>query len=276
LKTGNSFKAMCYILLIIGVIISFIPFYWMILSSARPESEIFSRGLNLFPNIKNLSLINYIELFKTTGMLRWLRNSIIVAVLTTAIAVILSAMGGFAFAKYNFFGRNLLFFLVLGSATIPQFVTIIPVFALMSKLNLVNTHWSLILPFSVNAFAVFLMRQYIVDIPYELIDSARIDGCSEMRIFFNIIIPLSKPALGAAAIFIFQNVWNQYLWPLVMMQSDTMFTLPVGLASLTTLYTIKHGMLSAGSFISTLPMIIIFLALQKQFVAGLTAGAIKG
>lgn len=275
MKAASGYKIILYLMLIIGVIMTFIPFYWMIISSVRPESEIFSRGINFIPNPKNLSLNNYVDLFKTTRMLRWLINSAITATITSVFAVFLGAMGGFAFAKYKFFGKNFLFMLVLSLAVIPQFVTIIPVFALMNKLRLVNTYWSLILPFSANAFVVFLMRQYFIDIPSDLLDSARIDGCSEFRIFLNIVLPISKPVLGAAGIFVFQNMWNQYLWPLVMMQSDKMFTFPVGLASISTLYTIKHGMLSAGSFISTIPLIIIFLALQKQFVAGLTAGALK-
>ncbi len=275
MKTVLGYKITLYLVLILGIIITFTPFYWMIISSLRPESEIFSRGINLIPDLKNFSLINYIDLFKTTGMLRWLFNSTIVATITTAFAIFISAMGGFAFAKYKFFGKNFLFILVLSLAVIPQFVTIIPVFALMNKLGLINTYWSLILPFSANAFAVFLMRQYLMGIPSDLMDSARIDGCSEFRIFFNIVLPISKPALGAAGIFVFQNVWNQYLWPLIMMRSDEMFTFPVGLAGLSTIYTIKHGMLSAGAFLSTIPLIIIFLVLQKQFVAGLTAGALK-
>jgi ABC-type glycerol-3-phosphate transport system permease component len=253
------------------------PFYWMTITSLRTESEIFSKGVNLVPDFSKLISYNYRDLLKDTLFARWLLNSVILALGTTVIAVLISSLAGFAFAKYRFFGKSVLYTLVLGLAVIPQFVTIIPVFTLMNKLQLTNRYASLILPFSANAFAVFLMNQYLLGFPNDLLDSARMDGFSEIRIFFWLVLPIARPALGAAAIFVFQNMWNQYMWPLVMMQTDRMFTFPIGLAAMAGLFAaVRHGVLMAAAFLSTVPLIIIFVVMQRQFISGLTAGALKG
>ena len=254
-------------------LIALFPFYWMIVSSFRTNPEIFSTKLNLIP--KSFIFKNYIDLFKTTNFSRWILNSIIVSVATTALGLFFSTFAGYAFAKYNFFAKNILFVIVFLMMAVPRFVTIIPIFKLMANLGLINTYWALILPFAINPFAVFLMRQYIKNIPDDLLDSARIDGCNELQIVIRIIMPIIKPSLGAAGIFILMMSWNDYLFPLILMTSKDMMLFPVGLASLKTLYVVEYGMIMAGSFLSTLPLIIAFLLLQKQFIAGLTEGAIK-
>jgi len=254
-------------------LIALFPFYWMIVSSFRTNPEIFSTKLNLIP--KSFIFKNYIDLFKTTNFSRWILNSIIVSVATTALGLFFSTFAGYAFAKYNFFAKNILFVIVFLMMVVPRFVTIIPIFKLMANLGLINTYWALILPFAINPFAVFLMRQYIKSIPDDLLDSARIDGCNELQIVIRIIMPIIKPSLGAAGIFILMMSWNDYLFPLILMRSKDMMLFPVGLASLKTLYVVEYGMIMAGSFLSTLPLIIAFLLLQKQFIAGLTEGAIK-
>jgi len=254
-------------------LIALFPFYWMIVSSFRTNPEIFSTKLNLIP--KSFIFKNYIDLFKTTNFSRWILNSIIVSVATTALGLFFSTFAGYAFAKYNFFAKNILFVIVLLMMAVPRIVTIIPIFKLMANLGLINTYWALILPFAINPFAVFLMRQYIKNIPDDLLDSARIDGCNELQIVIRIIMPIIKPSLGAAGIFILMMSWNDYLFPLILMTSKDMMLFPVGLASLKTLYVVEYGMIMAGSFLSTLPLIIAFLLLQKQFIAGLTEGAIK-
>ncbi len=270
-------KILVYVLLVIGALVMLAPFYWMTISSLRPEPEIFGKGLNLAPDVTKLILYNYSDLLKDTLFARWLLNSAVLGVGSTVTAVLISALAGFAFAKYRFAGKAVLFPIVLGLAVIPQFVTIIPVFTLMNKLQLTNRYASIILPFSANAFAVFLMRQYLHGLPDDLLDSARMDGFSELRIFISLVLPISRPALGAAAIFVFQNMWNQYMWPLVMMQEDRMFTFPIGLAAMSGLFAaVRYGELMAGAFLSTVPLIIVFVLMQRQFVSGLTAGALKG
>ncbi len=264
------------LLFVVGMmaLVALFPFYWMLVSSFRTNSEIFSTKLNLIPT--SLNIQNYIELIKTTGFPRWMLNSVIVALSTTALGLFFSTFAGYAFAKYNFFAKNVIFLVVFLMMSVPRFVTIIPIFKLMSFLGLVNTYWALILPFAINPFSVFLMRQYIKNIPDDLLDSARIDGCNELQIVIRIIMPLIKPSLGAAGIFILMMSWNNYLFALILMKSDNMILFPVGLASLKELFVVEYGMIMAGSLLSTLPLIIGFLLLQRQFIAGLTEGAVKG
>ncbi len=261
-----------FLVLMMGVIM-FFPFYWMTVSSFRTNPEIFSTKINLIP--RSLTIKNYYDLITTTNFLRWIFNSLIVALSTTILGLFFSTLAGFAFAKYEFWAKNIFLLLVFVMISVPRFVTIIPVFKIMSDLTLTNTYFALILPFAVNPFAVFLMRQYIKTIPDDLLDSARIDGVNELQIVLHIIIPLIKPALGAAGMFIFMMSWNDYLFPLIMMNDEKMMLFTVGLASLKTLYIVEYGMIMAGSLLSTLPLIMGFLLLQKQFIAGLTEGAIK-
>jgi ABC-type glycerol-3-phosphate transport system permease component len=267
-------RILTYVLLILGMILTFGPFYWMVVSSFKPQSEIFTATLQLVPSQPTLE--HYRNLLGRTGFLRWTLNSIVFALGTTALTLFFSSLAGFAFAKYEFRGKRVLFAVVLASVSIPQFVTIIPVYGLMVKLGLTNTYWGLILPFSVNALVIFLMRQYIMGIPSELLDAARIDGSSEFGIFHRVIVPVIRPAMGAAGIFVFLNTWNQYLWPLIMVQSNDMMVAPVGLATLSTLYVIEYGQIMAGATLSTLPILALFVLMQEQFVAGLTSGALKG
>lgn len=266
-------KSVLFIVVGTMSVITLFPFYWMILSSFRPNAEIFSTEVNLIPT--SFIVKNYIDLITTTNFPRWIFNSILVAVSTTALGLFFSTFAGYAFAKYNFVGKNILFLIVFLMMSVPRFVTVIPIFKLMSNLGLTNNYLALILPFAINPFAVFLMRQYIKNIPNDLLDSARIDGCNELQIVIRIIIPVIKPSLGAAGIFILMMSWNDYLFPLIFMTEKNMMLFPVGLASLKTLYVVEYGMIMAGSFLSTLPLMIAFLLLQKQFIAGLTEGAVK-
>ena len=266
-------KIILFIVVGTMALIALFPFYWMIISSFRPNAEIFSTELNLIP--KSFIFKNYSDLITTTNFPRWIFNSILVAASTTALGLFFSTFAGFAFAKYNFFGKNILFLFVFLMMSVPRFVTVIPIFKLMSNLGLTNNYLALVLPFAINPFAVFLMRQYIKNIPNDLLDSARIDGCNELQIVIRIIMPVIKPSLGAAGIFILMMSWNDYLFPLILMTEKNMMLFPVGLASLKTLYVVEYGMIMAGSFLSTLPLMIVFLLLQKQFIAGLTEGAVK-
>jgi len=250
------------------------PFYWMAVSSLRTNGQIFSAEFNLIP--KSITWKNYQDLFTTTLFFRWVLNSLVVAVSTTVLGVFFSTFAGFAFAKYKFAGAGVLFMSIFVMVSVPRFVTIIPIFKVLSDLSLTNTYAALILPFAVNPFAVFLMRQYIRSVPDDLLDSARIDGLNELGLVARIVAPTIRPAIGAAGIFILMSSWNDFLFPLILMGDANMTLFPVGLSSLKTLYVIEWGMIMAGSLLSTLPLIIAFLFLQRQFVAGLTEGSIKG
>jgi ABC-type glycerol-3-phosphate transport system permease component len=267
-------RLLIYLLLLLGTVLTFAPFYWMIVSSFKPQGEIFTGTLQLIPSHPTLE--HYRTLVTGTRFLRWTFNSVVFALGTTVLSLFFSSLAGFAFAKYEFRGKRALFATVLASVSIPQFVTIIPVYGLMVRLGLINTYWGLILPFSVNALVIFLMRQYIMGIPSDLLDAARIDGSSEFGLFARVIVPVIRPALGAAGIFVFLTTWNQYLWPLIMVQTNDMMVAPVGLATLSTLYVIEYGQIMAGATLSTLPILALFVFMQEQFVAGLTSGALKG
>jgi ABC-type glycerol-3-phosphate transport system permease component len=250
------------------------PFYWMAVSSVRTNGQIFSAEFNLIP--RSITWKNYHDLFATTLFFRWVLNSLVVAVSTTLLGIVFSTFAGFAFAKYRFAGAGLIFMSIFVMVSIPRFVTIIPIFKVLSDMSLTNTYAALVLPFAVNPFAVFLMRQYIRSVPDDLLDSARIDGLNELSLVARIVVPTIRPAIGAAGIFILMSSWNDFLFPLILMGDAEMQLFPVGLSSLKTLYVIEWGMIMAGSLLSTMPLLIAFLLLQRQFVAGLTEGSVKG
>jgi len=193
------------------------------------------------------------------------------------LGICLCSIAGYAFAKYDFKGKNLIFWMILGTVAIPQFVTIIPIFVIMVRSKLIDTYGALILPFSVNAFGMFLMRQYIAGaVPDALLDAARIDGCSEIGLLFRVVFPVVKPGLAILAIFLWLDSWSSYFWPLIMLKSQNRFTVPLGLATLyANPWNIRYELLMVGAFLSTLPMILVFVFMQENFVSGLTKGALK-
>lgn len=272
-RGGPPAPMAAYVALVGAAIVALLPIYWMVLTALRPEGDILGRGLNLLP--EGLTGENFIRLFSQTLAGVWLRNSLIVAFAATALALVLSTLAGYALAKYDFRGKRVAFGVILLTATVPQFVTIIPVFDLIRQLGLINSYASLVLPFAVNPFAVFLARQYLASIPNELLDAARVDGASEIRVFWTVVLPLSKPLVGAVGVLVFDMVWGQLLWPLVMTQSADMFTFPVGLAGLNAYYDTPYGLMSAASVVFTLPLMAVFLLMQRQMIAGLTGGSLK-
>jgi ABC-type glycerol-3-phosphate transport system permease component len=247
------------------------PWVWALLSSFKPRSEIMSTGF--LPEVWQIG--NYVELFTTTLYGRWLMNSAIVSVSAACVGMVVCGMAGYAFAKFRFAGKTALFWIVIASVSIPPFTTVIPLFGWMAKLGLLNTYLVLVLPFASSAFGLFMMRQYISTLPDELIEAARIDGCGELRLLLTIILPLARPALGTVGILIFISSWNSFIWPLVFMRSDEMFTLPVGIAGLNSEQMAEYGLIMAAAITSCIPMLVVFFLMQKQIIAGLTRGAVK-
>jgi ABC-type glycerol-3-phosphate transport system permease component len=247
------------------------PWVWALLSSFKPRSEIMSTGF--LPEVWQIG--NYVELFSTTLYGRWLMNSAIVSISAACVGMAVCGMAGYAFAKFRFVGKTVLFWIVIASVSIPPFTTVIPLFGWMAKLGLLNTYLVLVLPFASSAFGLFMMRQYISTLPDELIEAARIDGCGELRLLLTIILPLARPALGTVGILIFISSWNSFIWPLVFMRSDEMFTLPVGIAGLNSEQMAEYGMIMAAAITSCIPMLVVFFLMQKQIIAGLTRGAVK-
>jgi ABC-type glycerol-3-phosphate transport system permease component len=258
--------AMCCLL---AVVIA--PFVWAFVSSFKARGDIMSSGF--LP--REWVLQNYFVLLADTSYLRWLANTVLVSVCAMLLGMAVCSLAGFAFAKYRFWGQTALFWVVIASMSIPPFTTVIPLFGWMAKLGLINTYPVLVLPFAANAFGLFMMRQYFSTLPDELLQAARIDGCSEFRLFWSILLPLARPALGTVGILIFIASWNSFIWPLVMMRSEDMFTLPVGIAGLNSEQSPEYGKIMAAAILSSLPIITVFFLLQRQIIAGLTHGAVK-
>ena len=264
---GNAF-------LLLAVFLTAMPFIYMISASLKPGNELFSIPVQVLP--ERLYFGNYELLLEQTNFLRWFFNSVVVSGSRAALAVLLSIMAGYAFAKFEFRFKGVLFVLVLATLTLPIYVLLVPLYNMMTTLGWTDTYAALILPFAAQAIGVFLARQYLVSIPDEILDSARVDGAGELTIFWRIILPLSKPVMAVLGILFFALAWNDFVWPLVVLTQNSMFTVSLGLPTLVGPYRQEYGAIMAGSFMGTLPIIIVFLFMQRRFIEALTAGAVKG
>lgn len=272
-KGNVAKKTAMYIFLSIGVVISIFPFYWMLVGSTLPSGKLLSVPPNLLPG--NYLLENAKTLNASLDIVKVMWNSLFIATVYTVVSVLLSTMAGYAFAKFKFKAKEPLFFLILCTLMIPFQVTLIPLFEIMVALDWLNTYQAIILPSLASPFAIFLMRQNMISIPDSMLEAARIDGAGEFKIFFNIVMPTMKPALAAVSIFLFMSQWNSLLWPLITMNSKDMFTLPVALSSLIGLARIDYGQLMLGTALSVIPILILFLVFQKNFIAGILGGSVK-
>ncbi len=259
---------------LIGVLLTAIPFIYMVTASVRSQGELYSLPVTIMPRESTGN--NYLKLFGDTDFFIWYGNTIFTAGVRTILGVWFAALAGCAFAKYTFRFKRFFFFLVLATLTLPFHVLLIPLFLMMANFGWVSNYLAIIVPGIVGAFNIFLMRQYIEAVPDELMDAARIDGASELRIFHSIVLPLVRPALGVVAILTFVNTWNDFLWPLIVLQDDKKYLLSNGIATMDGPYDVEIGAIMAASFLSTLPILIIFVLMQRQIIAGLTQGAIRG
>jgi multiple sugar transport system permease protein len=260
--------------LIIGLLLLVGPFIWMLLGSFKTTAEIRQVPPTWLP--LNPTTQNYSDLFAEQEFPRYFLNSTIVAVAVTAGNLLFCSMLGYALAKLSFPGKRLLFVIVLGMLMVPGIVTFVPLFVLVTNMGLANTHLGLLLPFLAGPFGVFLMRQFIGELPDELLDAARVDGATEYYIFSRIILPLSVPALATLGILTFLASWNNFLWPLVVAQSQDMFTLPVALALFATgQNNTNFGLLLAGAVVVVVPVLLVFLALQRYFTQGIAMTGFK-
>ncbi len=271
----NLNKIIIFFFLLIGVLITFLPFFYMISCSFKTNAEIYTLPINFIP--KRLYLENYRRLFQEIPFARQYFNSTFIASVQTFLNVFLASLGGFGFAKYNFKLKNFFFIFLLVTMMIPGQVSLVPLFLMMYRFKWIDTYWAIIVPGAVSAFGIFFMRSSMMSIPDEILDSARIDGASEFGIYTRIALPISKASIGILAILTFNGSWNNFTWPLIVLSSDTKMTLPVGLATLMNLYKVEYGMLMAGSFLSTIPVLILLILVgQKAFIRGITIGALKG
>jgi multiple sugar transport system permease protein len=258
----------------LGLVIMVLPFIWMLLGSFKETSELRQVPPTWWP--ENGTLFNYEDLFARQSFARFFFNSAVVSTAITAGNLLFCSMLGYALAKLEFPGKGALFLLVLGSLMVPGVVTFMPLFVLVSNLGLVNTHAGLIVPFLAGAFGVFLMRQFIMGIPDELLDAARVDGAGEHYIFWRIILPLCGPALATLGILTFLGSWNSFLWPLVSALTEEMYTLPVAVALFSTGQQVSNiGLQLAGAVVVVAPVLVIFVLLQRFFTQGIAMTGIK-
>lgn len=265
-----------FVLLVIALITLF-PIFALLISSFRPSSELMRTGISLSFNLSELNLDNYEFIFNQAPQYwSWYTNSIIISSLTIVLSLFFSSMVGYAIAVYDFKGKNLFFISVLVIMMIPFEILMLPLYQLIVNLQLIDSYFAVVLPLIVAPVAVFFFRQYALGLPTELMDAARMDGSTEYGIFFKIMLPLMGPSLAAMAILQGLASWNNFLWPLLVLRSNSNFTLPIGLATLLTPYGNNYDVLISGSVLTIIPIIILFIFFQKYFVAGLTSGGVKG
>ncbi len=266
-------KYILYLFLTITGIITLAPFIWMISASFMADGQSTIYPPMFYPD--PLTVIQYDNLFTRLNVIRNFLNSLILSLSVTVVSLFFNSMAGFAFAKYRFKGKNSLFNLLLSSMIIPAQVTMLPLFLMLKTVGLINTYFAIIIPGMANIFGIFLIRQFALSIPDSLIDSARIDGATDFQLYRKIILPLCLPILITLAIFTFLGTWNDFLWPLIALTDSTMYTLPVALANLMGEHAKDPELMMAGSVITILPVIIIFLVLQKYYIQGIMLSGVK-
>ena len=263
-----------HVALVAGAALALLPLFWMVAASFMPAGEANSYPPRLLPSDPTLE--HYRELFTRQNLARYVLNSALIALLVTAISLVINSMAGYAFAKFRFRGRDRLFRVLLGALVIPAQVAMLPLFLLMKQLGLINTYWGVIIPGMATIFGIFLVRQYALSVPDALLDAARIDGASEFRIYRSIVLPVIRPILVTLAIFTFMGTWNDFMWPLIVLTDNDLYTLPVALANLSGEHVQDTELMMAGSVMTILPVMIAFVFLQRYYMAGITVGSVKG
>ncbi len=267
-------KIILYLFLIITGLITIAPFIWMLSASFMADGHANVYPPRFFPD--EITLMQYENLFSRLNVARNLFNSLFLSVIVTLISLILNSMAGFAFAKYHFKGKDKLFSLLLSSMIIPSQVTMLPLFLMLKYLGFINTYMAIVIPGLANIFGIFLIRQYAVSIPDSLLEAARMDGATDFQIYRVVVLPLIKPILVTLALFTFMGTWNDFLWPLIALTDNSMYTLPVALANLMGEHTKDPELMMAGSVVTIIPILLVFLALQKSYIKGIMMGSVKG
>lgn len=266
-------KFLIYGIAVIAAVITFTPFLWMISASFMPSGTANTYPPKLFPD--EIDLVHYKTLFTRLNLTRYLINSTIISLGVTAFSLLLNSMAGYAFAKFRFSKKKSLFKFLLSSMIIPGQVTMLPVFLILKNMGLINTYWAIIVPAMASIFGIFLIRQYAFSIPDSMIEAAKMDGATELQIYTKVILPLCKPILVTLGLFTFMGTWNDFLWPLIVMTDMNMYTLPVALSNLMSEHVQDTELMMAGSVITILPVLIVFLALQKYYIKGIMMGSVK-
>ncbi|MGZ8852985.1 MAG: carbohydrate ABC transporter permease [Thermoanaerobaculia bacterium] len=260
--------------LVLGALLTVTPLLWMLSASLMPAGEATAFPPRLFPS--RVTFEHYRDLIVRLRLGRSFANSMFVAIVSTALSLIFNSMAGYAFAKLRFRNRDRLFTWLIAALAIPAQVAMLPLFLLLKSLGLVNTYVGAMIPLMATIYGIFLVRQFMVSIPDDVIAAARIDGASEWRIYRSIILPLARPVLATLAIFTFMSAWNDFMWPLIILSDQRKYTLPVAIANLLGEHVQDLELMMAGSVITVIPVLALFFALQKQYIAGLMAGSVKG
>lgn len=263
-----------YVVLIIAAFLSLFPFYFMFVSGTNTNNQILSVPPKL--TIGSELAANFEILVDKVDLLTSIWNTMFVSVVYTVLALLIFSAAGYALAKFEFKGKGIIFMFIMASMMIPSLVMYVPLFEMMIEIDMTDSHWAVILPLLANAFGIFLMRQNMLNFPTALLEAGRIDGIGEIGLFFRIVLPNIKPALGALVIYMFTSMWNNFMWPLIILGSEEKYTLPISLAMLDGNPTNKnYAVILLATAVATLPILVIFLVFQKQFVAGVMGGAVK-
>lgn len=274
-KVKTDYKVvLIHLFLAVTGFITIAPFIWMLSTSFMADGHANVYPPRFFPD--EFTLIQYKTLFTRLNLARNFMNSLILSVLVTGISLLFNSMAGYAFAKFRFAGKNRLFSVLLSSMIIPSQVTMLPLFLMLKSAGIINTYMAIIIPGLANIFGIFLIRQYAMSIPDSLLEAARIDGAGEFQIYRLVILPLIKPILITLGIFTFMGTWNDFLWPLIVLTDNSMYTLPVALANLMGEHTKDPELMMAGSVLTILPVILVFLSLQRHYIKGIMMGSVKG
>ncbi len=260
--------------LVLAAGLTLVPLVWMVTASFMPPGEASTFPPRLLPS--DWTVDHYTALLTRLSMTRYLFNSLLLATAVTLLSLLFNAMAGYAFAKFRFRRREGLFKVLLGALVIPAQVAMLPLFLLLKYMGVVNTYFGVILPGMASIFGIFLIRQYALSIPDSLLEAARIDGATEFGIFWKVVLPLMKPILGTLAIFTFMAVWNDFMWPLIVLTDDALYTLPVALANLLGEHDQDIELMMAGAVMTVLPVLILFFALQRYYIEGIMIGSVKG
>jgi multiple sugar transport system permease protein len=271
--TAKQNRILVYTLLIIGGLCMIFPFLWSILSSFKPAEEILTLSPSFFP--ENPTLDNYKEVLEAGNFQRWYFNSLLIAAIVTISVCFFSSLAGYSLAKYKYAGKKVIFLTILSTMMIPMEMLIIPWYIMASYMGMVDTYVGIMFPGLISAFGVFLMKQFMEGIPDALIEAARIDGTSEFRIFYKIILPNVKPALASLAIFTYVGNWDAFLWPLIVTTKAHMQTLPVGLQGFAGAQGAQYHLIIAAANLVIIPVLCVFLIMQKQIIKGIATSGIK-
>lgn len=260
--------------LVLCSIVMLTPMVWLMAATIKGPDDLFH--YLFFPPPSRYSLYNFRQLFEQIPYVRFMINSLFVSGATVLIQLFFSSLGGFALAKYEFRGKRLIMVLMLTTMMIPAQVMLAPMYELIYAMGLVDSYWGLIIPGAVSVFGMFLFRQSMLDLPDDLLQAGRIDGCTELRLYWDVVLPVQRPMIGAFCLIAFMGSWNNFLWPQIILHSQERFTLPIGLNQMVGLYAQEYGAMMAGTLLAVLPVVLLFFLLQKEFISGLTAGAVKG